>query len=67
MHDREPATSTSGHPDAGEVAARPESGASITDALDALHRASFEAWWLRTHPAGSGKETGVTGRRHTAA
>lgn len=22
----------------------------VTDLLDALHRASFEAWWLRVHP-----------------
>lgn len=67
MHDREPGTSGFGHPGAGEGVARPESGASITDAIDALHRASFEAWWHSTHPARSGRETDLAGRRRTAA
>jgi hypothetical protein len=31
--------------------ASPEACESATELLDAVHRASFEAWWTRVHPA----------------
>ena len=55
MQDEDPIAPGLGQAGADGFEAIGGNGGSTVDFLDAVHRAGFEAWWLRTHtkPRGS--------------
>ena len=65
MRDETTVDPRSANGDTCEPLESPEAPESVTDVLDALNRAGFEAWWTRVHGSSNSHEP-AGGTRHRA-